>query len=281
MRERPAERLGACLLDIEGVLVRDKRYRPVDGAVDWVRGLVDCGVPFALVSNNTTHPPRELAAALAGVGFPVTADHVVSALAVGARLLAGWGKTRLLWLGRPELAPWWREQGFVTDAVTDCQAVVLGLNEQLSVADLDRALSPLVDQEAELVALHRNLFYLDSRGERRFGPGFYCAALAEAAARDPVVIGKPHERIYREGLERVGLPADEVLFVSDDPAADLVTAGRLGMTTAFVLSGKHPDHAVLGRLDQQEWPDIIAASLADVTPPEGPAGITEGNGTDE
>jgi len=39
--------------------------------------------------------------------------------------------------------------------------------------------------------------------------------------------------------------------------ADLVTAHRLGMGTAFVLSGKHPDHGVLARLDQEDWPDII------------------------
>ena len=53
---------------------------------------------------------------------------------------------------------------------------------------------------------------------------------------------------------------------SDDPEADLVTAGRLGMRTAFVLSGKHADHGVLARLEQEDWPDIVCASLADIDP---------------
>ena len=50
----------AYLIDIEGVLVRDKRYRPVPGAVDWLTSLVAAGRPFCLVSNNTTHRPADL-----------------------------------------------------------------------------------------------------------------------------------------------------------------------------------------------------------------------------
>ena len=34
------------------------------------------------------------------------------------------------------------------------------------------------------------------------------------------------------------------------------------MGTAFVLSGKHPDHAVLGGLAQEEWPDVVCESAA-------------------
>lgn len=267
MKERRPAPVRACLLDIEGVLVRDKRYEAVPGAVAWVERLVARGIPFALVSNNTTHPPRRLVEALAAAGFPVRPEHLVAVLDVAVRLLRERGRTRLLWLGTPELAGWWTEQGFDLADDGPVDAVVVGLNERIATADLDRALPALVDHGAELVALHRNLFYLDSRGERRFGPGFYVAGLAEAARGEPVVVGKPHERIYRAALERIGTDPDETLFVSDDPVADLVTAGRLGMTTAFVLSGKYGDHAVLGRLDQQEWPDIVAASLADVPLP--------------
>jgi len=274
MKKHPTP-VRACLLDIEGVLVRDKRYQPIAGAVAWLEALVERRIPFALVSNNTTHPPEQLVEILRRAGFPVTGDQLITALAMGAELLRARGRMRLLWLGTPALEPWWRAQGFTTVPGGAADAVVLGLNETLAVADLDRALPALVDHEAALVALHRNLFYLDSHGERRFGPGFYCAGLAEAAGREPVVAGKPHQEIYRRALARIAVPAEETLFVSDDPQADLVAAGRLGMTTAFVLSGKYADHEVLSRLAQQEWPDIIAATLADITLPDG--GAAEGS----
>lgn len=260
-------RYRACLIDVEGVLVRDKSYAPVAGSPDWYAGLAAAGLARVLVSNNTTHAPGELAAALRGAGFEVAATDIVGALPLGADLLARWGRTRIAWLGHPRLADWWRGRGFELVPAAEArraQAVVLGVHPELTVADLDAVLPALVDGDAELVALHRNLFWLDETGARRWGPGFYAAALAAAARRDPVVMGKPRERIYREALKRVGVSAPDALFISDDPVADLATAGSLGMGTAFVLSGKHADCGVLERLDQDRWPDLIADRPADL-----------------
>ena len=254
---RPSD-IRHCLIDIEGVLVRDKRYAPVPGAVDWFNGLPGRGFSRLLVSNNTTHAPEALIADLRAAGFDTSVEELVGALGTGAELLEGWGKTRLLWLGTARLADWWRGRGFELVEDGACDAVVLGLNPELSLLDIDRALPALVDHGAELVALHRNLFFLDARGERRFGPGFVCDGLARAARREPVVVGKPHERIYRRALEKLGGRPEQALFISDDPLSDLITAKRMGMSTAFVLSGKYADHAVLGEMDQEDWPDLIA-----------------------
>lgn len=255
----------AWLIDIEGVLVRDKRYQPVPGSVDWLQGLAAAGAPYCLVSNNTTHRPTELVKALQAVGFPVTTDQLVGALSLGVEWLQERGRRRLLWLGTPRLAAFWRDEGFELVGEWPCDAVVLGVNSDLSTGDLDRALDPILEQGADLVCLHRNLFYLDGAGQRRLGPGVWAAALeALEGAGEVVTVGKPSERIYHEALKRVGVEPAEALFISDDPVADLVTAGRLGMQTAFVLSGKYPDHAVLGRMDQEDWPHIICSCPADL-----------------
>ena len=248
----------AYLVDIEGVLVRDKRYVPIEGSVSWFNGLAGRGIRACLVSNNTTHRPEELIADLARAGFAVSNEQLVGALTLGVELLARWGKQRLLWLGHPRLADFWRENGFELSAEGPCDAVVLGANPDLRIPDLERALPALLDQGAELVTLHRNLFYLDRSGQRRLGPGAWCAALeAIVPGQTAMCVGKPSTRIYREALKRVGAEAPEALFISDDPIADLVTAKRLGLQTVFVLSGKYPDHDVLGRMDQEDWPDII------------------------
>ncbi|MBA4378400.1 MAG: hypothetical protein C0395_07055 [Gemmatimonas sp.] len=260
-------RYTSLLLDVEGVLVRDKSCEPVPGALAWFEGIVARGTPHCLVSNNTTHAPAALAAALRAAGFAVEELRLVTALGLGARLLASWGKRRLLWLGAADLEGWWRDAGFEIVREGPCDAVVLGADPALTTGDLDAALPALVDGGAELVALHRGLFYLDAAGRRRFGPGFYVAALEQAAAHPAVVIGKPQDRIYRRALEIIGGAPRDALFISDDPVADLVTAKRLGMGTAFVLSGKHADCGALGRLDQEDWPDLIVDSLADLEPP--------------
>lgn len=258
----------AWLLDIEGVLVRDKRYRAVPGAVEWFAALIGSGLPYCLVSNNTTHRPADLVADLNRAGFPVTLDRLVGALGLGLAWLRERSLSRLLWLGTPDLAGYLREEGF--DLVEDgpCEAVVLGANTRLTPADLDRALPALLDDGASLVCLHRNRFFLDGEGRRRLGPGAWAAALeALGGTGKSVILGKPAEPIYREALKRVGVPAREALFISDDPEADLVTAARLGLGTAFVLSGKYEDHRVLERLDQEDWPDIVCAGLGDLDRP--------------
>jgi 4-nitrophenyl phosphatase len=264
-------------VDVEGVLVRDKAYRPVAGSIAWLEDLDARGLPWCLVSNNTTHAPDELVADLAAAGFPVTSARLVGALGLGAQWLRRRGRRRILWLGHPRLAGWWQEQGFATAGPKDCDTVVLGVNPQLAIADLDAALPAVRDRGLDLLCLHRNAFWLDADGRRRLGPGAWAAAL-EAAGTGvrAVTVGKPAEPIYHEALKRVAAAPAETLFISDDPVADLVTAGRLGMRTAFVLSGKHADCAVLGGLDQEDWPDIVSATLADIDIDEaGAAGPAE------
>ncbi len=255
-----------CLLDIEGVLVRNKSYEPVPGAVEWVAERTRGGMPVCLVSNNTTDAPGDLVERLNAAGFSFSEDQLVGALDLGRKYLLERGLKKICWLGNPGLAPYWERAGFTLSGSGDCQAVVLGVNPELTVDDLDRALPAVLDRGVDLVCLHRNLFYLDQEDRRRLGPGCWSAALAALGGAGRVVtVGKPDPRIYREALKRIGVAAEDALFISDDPVADLVTAGRLGMQTVFVLSGKHGDHEVLGRMDQDDWPHVICASLVDVT----------------
>jgi 4-nitrophenyl phosphatase len=255
----------ACLIDIEGVLVRDKRYEPVPGAVEWMNALAGSGKPFCLVSNNTTHRPAELVADLASLGFPVAEDQLVGALSLGMQWLRARNKTRVFWLGTPALEGYWREEGFEPVNGEPCDAVVLGANSRLEIGDLDQMIGPVVDQGTDVLCLHRNLFYLDESGNRRLGPGAWAAALEALGGSGQVVtVGKPSEGIYQAGLKRVGAAPEEALFISDDPISDLVTAGRLGMRTAFVLSGKYPDHGVLARLEENDWPDIVCSRMSDL-----------------
>jgi HAD superfamily hydrolase (TIGR01450 family) len=262
--KRPG-RIKAYLIDIEGVLVRDKRYEPVPGAVEWLNQLVSAGRPFCLVSNNTTHRPTDLVGALSEVGFPVAEENLVGALGLGMRWLRERGKSRIKWLGIPGLAGYWLEEGFELVENGPCEAVVLGANPELSIAALDGVLDPVLEDGADLVCLHRNLFYLDRNGRRRLGPGAWAASLEALGGGGRVVtVGKPSERIYLEGLKRVAVAPSEALFISDDPISDLVTPGRLGMRTAFVLSGKYPDHGVLARLEENDWPDIVCSRMSDI-----------------
>ena len=48
-----------------------------------------------------------------------------------------------------------------------------------------------------------------------------------------VVYRKPHPRIFRVALERLGIAAREAVFVGDSLAADIAGAARVGMATVL------------------------------------------------
>lgn len=247
------------LIDVEGVLVVDKSYRPVAGAVGWLNGLSDRGIRWRLVSNNTTSRPDEQVTALRQAGFAVDAGHVVSALVTGLELLRRERWWRLQWLGARQLRPWLTEQGFtvVDDPAAPCDAVVLGVAPDLEVAELDAALQRLQDG-AGLMCLHRNRFWVDHQGRPRLGPGAWAAALTEAVpAATCITAGKPEPAVYLDALNSLGGNPTEALFISDDPFTDLVGARKLGVATVFVLSGKYGHTAVLDELPPEFRPDLV------------------------
>lgn len=247
------------LIDVEGVLVVDKSYRPVPGAVDWLNGLDGRGIRWRLVSNNTTHRPDEQAAALRGEGFVVPEGHIASALEAGLNLLRQRDWRRLMWLGATRLRPWLVERGFtlVDDPDAPCDAVVLGVSPELALADLDLALVRL-QQGAGLVCLHRNRFWIDHQGRPRLGPGALAAALTTAVpAVSAITAGKPEPAVYLDAVNSLGVNPADALFISDDPFTDLVGARKLGMATVLVLSGKYPHADVLDELPPEWRPDLV------------------------
>jgi 4-nitrophenyl phosphatase len=48
------------LIDLDGVLVGDKKFNPIKGAKEFLEVLRSKGIPFRVVSNNSTRPPSEI-----------------------------------------------------------------------------------------------------------------------------------------------------------------------------------------------------------------------------
>jgi 4-nitrophenyl phosphatase len=247
------------LIDVEGVLVADKSYRPVPGAVGWLNGLAAQGIAWRLVSNNTTHRPEELIAALERVGFAIPGDALFGALTTGLQWLRDAGHRRIAWFGARDMRAWLAGEGFdpVAPSAPACDAVVLGVSPDLRIEDLDRALAWLRGG-ADLLCLHRNRFWLDATGAARLGPGAWAAALQAAVPQARTfTAGKPEPAVYRQALESLGADPADALFISDDPFTDLVGARKLGLATVLVLSGKYRDRDVLSTLAADEQPDLV------------------------
>ena len=66
---------------------------------------------------------------------------------------------------------------------------------------------------------------------------------------------KPDLAIYALALERLGLPADQVAFVGDNPEFDIVPPTALGMTAVLIdRRERHPDHEGIRITDLRDLP---------------------------
>ena len=252
------------LLDVEGVLVADKRYQAVAGAVGFIGALRERGVPFRLITNNTTDSRAELVKKLHGAGFDFTLDELHTCTAVAVTHLRGLAAERCLVLGSDGLRRIFANEGFVVADTAEVDAVVVGLDEGLTYDRLRLACDAVASRGAALLALHRNRIYTDAQGRACPSVGALVEAICYATGAEPVVIGKPSTTYFRQVLDGMGVEPEAVMVVSDDPFSDLAGAKRLAMLAAFVLSGKYADPQVVERIPAAERPDLIADRIGDL-----------------
>jgi HAD superfamily hydrolase (TIGR01458 family) len=259
-----AIKVSGFLLDVEGVLVADKRYTAVEGAVSFVGRLREDGVPFRLITNNTTDSRAALVEKLEHAGFDFAMEELHTCTAAAAALMRSRHARRCLVLGTVRLAQIFVDEGFEVLDSSDVDAVIVGLDTGLTYERLRLACEAVANRDAALIALHRNRLFTDLYGRVSPSVGPIVEAIRFATHVEPTVVGKPSPDYYRQVLEEVGVPAHSVMVVSDDPCSDLAGAKRLGMRTAFVLSGKYPETAALEGIPEAEAPDVVAPRIGDL-----------------
>lgn len=252
------------LIDVEGTIVVDKSYTPVSGAVEWINELKRRGRTFLLVTNNTTHAPDELAHMLSDRGFDVIPEQVHSCLSVAVqRIRETEGRTCFV-IGSPRLKGFFQLMGLKVVKGGPVDWVVVGLDVSLSYQTLKRATMAVTRGGAKLMGLHANRLYRDVDGQVAPSVGAVVRALEYACGIHAEIVGKPNPLFFQGALKKVGARAEKTLMIGDDPFSDLVGAKRLGIRTAFVLSGKYADRAILDTLNSNDMPDLTVERINEI-----------------
>jgi len=253
------------LVDIEGTIVKDKSYVPIDGAVGWINSFKSSSHSLVLLSNNTTHKPEELISLLNHIGFDIKPENMITCLSVAMNWLKENKVKKCFVVGTPHLKEYLNENGIDTPSDDKVEAVLVGLDLSLDYAKLKTALNALVSNKATLLALHSNRIYKDERGELSPSVGAVVRALEYSSQKEAIVFGKPSPEIYLQTLRRFKVEPEDCIMISDDPFSDLAGARKLGMKTVFVTSGKYENKDVLKGLDKKYQPDWIHSSVKEIS----------------
>ena len=246
------------MLDVDGVL--HVSGEPIAGAAEAVAKLRAAGHCLRFVTNNTIRARATLADELRALGIELDDDELQTTPRAAARVLAG---RRVLLLAMSAIRPDLAELDLVD---RDADAVLVGGCDEcpeteavFSYGNLNRAFAEL-ERGADLFCLHRNRWWLTSRGPL-VDAGAFVAGLEYAAGVEAKVIGKPSGSYFEAALVALGAQPDETWMVGDDVEADVGGAQRFGLRGVLVRTGKFRERA-LERSGVE--PDGVVDSIADV-----------------
>lgn len=260
-RETEKEPVRALLIDIDGVLTVS--WKPLPGAVEALRRLRDSGLDVALLTNTTSRTRASIADTLAGAGFPVTAEDILTAPAATAAYLAEhFPDARCSLLNSGDIQEDLTDVDLIapddTDTVPDV-VVVGGAGPEFDYTTLNRVFGHL-QRGAHLVAMHRNLYWRTDEG-LRLDTGAFLLGLEEAAHTQAEITGKPAPAFFEAALSRVGAEPGRALMIGDDIESDVLAAQRTGVTGVLVRTGKYLPET--HRAASAE-PDHVLDSFADL-----------------
>jgi NagD protein len=227
---RPVE---SYLMDMDGVIVRESQLVP--GADRFIARLLEAGKRFLILTNNSRHTPRDLAANLRHLGLDVTDGDIWTSALATARFLGEQrpGGTAFV-LGESGLTTALYEAGYTqTDHRPDY--VVLGETRTYSFERITQAIR-LIQRGARFIATNP-----DDTSPSPDGPmpatGSVAAMISRASTVKPYYVGKPNPLMMRSALRSIDAHSESSVMIGDRMDTDIVSGIEAGMRTVLVLTG--------------------------------------------
>lgn len=227
------------LIDLDGVLVKDKKLTLFDDTKAFLSFLRIKGIPFKILSNNSTRPPERIVKDLNSKGLQIKEEDFISPLKMLPDYLRSKGVKRCLVIGTPMLMEFLEREGFEVLKSHHVEAVVIGQDRELNFEKLKLAVSAVHLNGAKIVPVNLSRIVKDDDGMYFLGSGSVALSIAHACNYGEEIpnLGKPSKEFIEYALK--GTTADEVYIVSDDIYTDLMGAESLGLKTVFLTTGKY------------------------------------------
>jgi NagD protein len=214
-------------IDVQGTLIDDKNFLPLDGAVEFTKYLSKNNIPFILLTNNTKKESSEFKDYLKSLGFEF--KHYLDPLMVLDEIIkhpvAAYGNEKFVEIMK-------NKYSLDYDNPKD---VVLGI--KLYSNDEFAEIIEKILNGANLIGMHKTSLY--HKNDKRYpGLGAILEMLKYATNKEYEVVGKPSFRFFKKASDIIGVNFDKITIISDDLYGDILPAMKLGMEGVLVLSGK-------------------------------------------
>lgn len=253
--------LRGLLIDLDGVVYTGRQA--IAGAGGFLAEARRRGMPFLLVTNNSTTPPEQVAERLAGMDIVVRPEEVLtSAQAAMGYVRAHCGaNTRVLVVGEAGLQQAAQREGLTVAVDGEVDWVVAGLDRQFDYQKLARA-TRAIRAGASFVASNADALLPIEGGDVLPGAGSIVAAIRTATGVAPVIAGKPEPALFEHALQKLGgFQANEAAMIGDRLDTDIDGGRAAGLRTILVLTGVTTRDLLA---TSSVHPDAVAPDLASV-----------------
>lgn len=247
------------LIDLDGTIYQGKNRIP--SGERFIKRLQEKGLPYLLVTNNTTRTPEMVQDMLSkqfNVETGIETIYTATMATVDYMNDMNRGKTAYV-IGETGLKSAIATAGYVEELENPAY-VVVGLDSQLTY-DMLATATLAIQKGALFIGTNPDLNIPTERGLMP-GAGALNALLEAATRVKPVFIGKPNAIIMNKSLEVLGVKRSEAVMVGDNYLTDIMAGIQNDIATILVTTGftrpeevptlpVQPDH-VLSSLDEWE-----------------------------
>lgn len=264
-RARPASIFPGYVFDLDGTLYLGDAILP--GAAEAVRIVRSHGARVAFLTNKPLELPIEYAAKLRRLGIPAEVEDVVSSTDALRLYLREHAKgARIFPVSEPVVADVLRNDGFeLTEDPARIDVVVVSFDRTFDYAKLLTAFRA-VRHGARIVATNPDPYCPTPDGGLPDCAAMLAAIEVASGGRAEAIVGKPSVHMSRAVLERLDLPASDVILVGDRLLTDIRMAHDAGMTSALVMSGVTTEEELRS---SELQPDFVLRDIGELVP-DGP-----------
>lgn len=221
------------LIDLDGTMYRGTE--PIEDAADFIKRLIDKGIPYLFVTNNSSRTPAQVAEKLRSFQIPAEEDQVFTSSLATANYIYERDKDASVYvIGEEGIQTAIAEKGFAKGG-EDADYVVIGIDREITYEKLAVACLA-VRNGAKFISTNGDIALPTERGLMP-GNGAFTSVIAVSTETKPVFIGKPEPVIVDQALKILGTSKAETLMVGDNYNTDIMAGVNAGLDTLLVHTG--------------------------------------------
>ena len=259
------------MFDLDGTLILSNRklgsYQVIPGAVEVLTELEKRGIPYLALTNGSAYSAARQGPRLREVGLPIVDGHLFTPNSVAGKVFKERRYENVLVLGTPGVVEAMEGHGIrcslpSDEAATSADAVYTAWHPDCSMADIHAAAGRVLEG-APFYTASDVPFFATSEGPAF---GYSCAingAIHRVTGVEPQVTGKPSQLAMDFVAAKLGLPANQIAVIGDDPKVEIEMARGGGAIGVGVTSGT-TSRAQWAAQPPERRPDLVIENVGEL-----------------